>query len=99
MDFADLPKELSQFKDILHPTRLAILLILSKHLKASASDLRKNLGIPWGTLHSHVQVLVQNGLISVGREFVNGRSLVVLLLEPKGENQLRKFKDVWNRFQ
>lgn len=98
IDDESIPQELKRFKILLHPTRLSIMLILSRHLKINAADLRKLLGIPWGTFDSHVKILAEKGLISLGREFSRDAPRIVLLLEPEGERQVHDFLKIWNHF-
>ncbi len=98
MDDESIPQELQRFKTLLHPTRLSIMLILLRHLKINAADLRRILAIPWGTFDTHVKTLAEAGLISLGKEFSRDVPRIVLLLEPEGERQIREFLQIWNSF-
>ncbi len=91
------PKKLLNFKELLHPTRLAIMLILRTQLKIPATDLRSFLDIPWGTLDSHLKVLRRHGLVSIGKEFVFDTPRVVVVLEGKGEKRIAEFEELWKK--
>ncbi len=96
-DFSSLPRELQKFKELLHPTRLAIMLILSKHFKVAASEMRRSLGISWGAFYSHAQTLQKSNYISFGKEFKGETPQLVLLLEEEGERKLKQFKQIWDK--
>ncbi len=98
MDDEHIPAKLRKFGIILHPTRLSIMLILSRHLKLNAAELRKLLDVPWGTFDTHVRKLAEEGLISLGKEFSQGSPRIVLLLEPTGERLIHEFLKVWRGF-
>ena len=96
-DISSLPRELQKFRELLHPTRLAIMLILSKHFKVPASEMRKLLGISWGAFYSHAKTLQESNYISFGREFKGETPQLVLLLEEVGERKLMQFRQIWDR--
>ncbi len=91
------PKKLLNFKELLHPTRLAIILILGTQLKIPATDLRSFLEILWDTLDSHLKVLRRHGQVSIRKEFIFDTPRVVVVLEGKGEKRIAEFEELWKK--
>jgi DNA-binding transcriptional ArsR family regulator len=89
-------KELLSLKGLIHPTRLSIMLILERNFRAPAAELRKILGIPWGTFESHVKVLIKNKYITSRHEFYRNTPRVILYIESNGSRDLRKFIELVN---
>ncbi len=80
----EFPAELMQHKRLLHPVKLAILNLLSKHYRLATSEVRKILGIPWGNLETHLNALRKADFIEQKVEFVDDRARQILYLTGHG---------------
>lgn len=88
MDDIKLHDDLMEYKPVLHPTRLSILIILEKYSPVEASKLRKVLDVKWGTFGSHINILEELSLVYGIREFVKDNPRIVLHITPTGLNAL-----------
>ena len=95
----EFPKKLLEFKTLLNPTRLAIMAIVFQRYQVPASEVRRFLGIPWGTFNSHLKVLVKAGYISLKRAFINNSPMVVCYLEKEGSEKFKELMKTWKELK
>ena len=93
----DFPAELLEFRKLLHPIKIAILNILSKHYRITLSNLRRILGISWGNLDTHLSKLKALSLVDQKTEFVGEIAKEVLYFTPQGIEQYNKLKGVLHK--
>ncbi|MHA1974307.1 MAG: tetratricopeptide repeat protein [Candidatus Hodarchaeales archaeon] len=91
---ADLPNELTKFKVMLNPIRLALIKLLYHNYKLPASELREMIGITWGSWQKHLQVLEKEGLVRTNREFINTRPRVMVSLNEEGNKIYSRLQKV-----
>ncbi|MCE7735418.1 MAG: hypothetical protein GPJ54_11110 [Candidatus Heimdallarchaeota archaeon] len=88
----EIPKEIFDFKFLLHPVKLSILKILYENVSIISAELRTQLGISWSELTSHLKKLTQKRYIIVEIKFVEGSLKNVVSMEPHGIKEFERLQ-------
>jgi basic membrane protein A len=78
------PAKILKHKFLLHPVRLAMCKMLAENSRMTSSELREELGIPWGDFSNHTRSLRQKNFIYQEDVIVDGSVKQVISLEELG---------------
>ncbi|MCH8905825.1 MAG: tetratricopeptide repeat protein [Candidatus Heimdallarchaeota archaeon] len=93
-EYLEVPTELLSYKFLLNPVRLSIVKILNSYYRYPAAELRKLLGIPWGTFNDHLEALSKKGFIESQKEFIKETPRNILYLTSAGESEYSSLKSI-----
>ncbi|MCE7735212.1 MAG: winged helix-turn-helix transcriptional regulator, partial [Candidatus Heimdallarchaeota archaeon] len=86
-------KNLTKFKDLLHPFRLSIIYMLEKNYQLPRSVIQEILGINPGSLNSHLNKLLKMEYIGKKLEFIDEKPRDVYFIQSAGTYQLISLKE------
>jgi DNA-binding MarR family transcriptional regulator len=94
-DFA----EVSSVNKVIHqPIRLQILSLLSVVKKVDMIYLKKNLGVTWGNLSSHITKLESAGYIQVDKQIIERKMYTTLQITPLGKDTFQTYRQTMKKF-
>ena len=85
-------QSLLRFRKLLTPVRLSIVMILYQNRRISVGELRRFLGIPWGTLSSNIELLENEKVIETHREFLDESPRVMIYLTKFGRDMVEQVR-------
>ena len=90
-----LPRELLNFKYLMHPIRMGILKLLAANDTLPSAEVRQILGITWGEYYTHLQSLETKGYIETSHTFNENTDLTVtLFITEYGRIEYEKFMKI-----
>jgi DNA-binding MarR family transcriptional regulator len=86
--------DVPQIDKVIHePARLSLLAHLYVFESADALFLKKQVGLTWGNLSSHLAKLEAAGYIEVNKEFIDRKPVTSLRLTSEGREAFRVYRD------
>lgn len=93
-----IPRNILEFKFLLHPLRLSMTKLLYENLELSSVDIKDILNISWNDYTTHTTALKKKGYINVTDRFIEGNKRQILTLEPKGIQEYKVLLDLLHLF-
>ncbi|OLS27004.1 MAG: hypothetical protein HeimC2_13470 [Candidatus Heimdallarchaeota archaeon LC_2] len=95
---ARVPKEMFEYKFLMHPVRLAIMKILVEDNSITSRELKTQLGLTWGEVGHHLPNLKKNKLVEIEEHFVDGITMQTVIITQTGISQYESLVKILQEF-
>ena len=89
-----IPKDIFDYKYLLHPIRLTFTKLLYENLELTSIEIRDILEISWNEYFTHLKALKKHKMLHVEERFIDGQKRQVLSLNQNGIEEYKTLADL-----